>query len=229
MVTNALLAEGVDLEEHGGAVQVVHTSAKTGVGLEDLTEALQLQVRPACPRARAPGSHLALALPRRPNRRRIQHTPTHTHARTREGGMARRGSHMPSGVQLQHGRAALTLRRRAARRDASPMAMLCAQREKWRCRCLASLPQAELMDLRASPTGAARAVVVEATQGRSGPQVTVVVRDGRLKVGDAVVVGTEFGKVRACTLWLARDPLARDFVPDDKPGRDLWLAAWSQR
>lgn len=32
------------MEEFGGTVQLVHTSAKTGIGLPELTEALLLQV-----------------------------------------------------------------------------------------------------------------------------------------------------------------------------------------
>ena len=43
-VTQQLLAEGVELEGHGGTVQLVHTSAYSGLGLEDLKEALLLQV-----------------------------------------------------------------------------------------------------------------------------------------------------------------------------------------
>jgi hypothetical protein len=38
-----LLAEGVELESHGGSIQVVHTSAKSRLGLDDLLEALTLQ------------------------------------------------------------------------------------------------------------------------------------------------------------------------------------------
>jgi translation initiation factor IF-2 len=38
-------------------------------------------------------------------------------------------------------------------------------------------------------------VVVEATSSKAGPQVALIVRSGRLKVGDSIVVGTEYGKV----------------------------------
>ena len=52
-MTQQLLAEGVELEGHGGNVQLVHTSAFSGLGLEDLKEALLLQVGvailPPCP------------------------------------------------------------------------------------------------------------------------------------------------------------------------------------
>ncbi len=44
LVTAALLSEGVELEEAGGSVQLVHTSARTRAGLQDLQEALLLQV-----------------------------------------------------------------------------------------------------------------------------------------------------------------------------------------
>lgn len=57
--------------------------------------------------------------------------------------------------------------------------------------------QAELMELRAPQEGSASATVVEAQTGRAGVQATVIVRQGRLKVGDPVVVGTEWGRVRA--------------------------------
>ena len=39
-----LIAEGLELEEVGGSVQVVETAAPTGLGLLDLEEALMLQV-----------------------------------------------------------------------------------------------------------------------------------------------------------------------------------------
>jgi translation initiation factor IF-2 len=45
--------------------------------------------------------------------------------------------------------------------------------------------------------GPARGVVVEASNTKAGPQVALIVRSGRLRVGDIVVVGTEYGKVRA--------------------------------
>lgn len=44
-VAASLLGEGLELEEFGGSVQLVQTSARTGLGLEELTEALLLQVR----------------------------------------------------------------------------------------------------------------------------------------------------------------------------------------
>ncbi len=60
------------------------------------------------------------------------------------------------------------------------------------------LLQSEVLELKANPSGAARGVVVEAKldKGR-GPVATVLIQDGTLKVGDAVVTGIHFGRVRA--------------------------------
>ena len=57
---------------------------------------------------------------------------------------------------------------------------------------------AELRDLRATPEKPARATVVEARldKGR-GPVATILVQDGTLHVGDAVVVGETYGRIRA--------------------------------
>ena len=57
---------------------------------------------------------------------------------------------------------------------------------------------AELRDLRATPERSARATVIEARleKGR-GPVATVLVQDGTLHTGDAVVVGETFGRIRA--------------------------------
>ncbi len=58
--------------------------------------------------------------------------------------------------------------------------------------------QAEVMELKANPTRAAEAIVVEAQldKGR-GAVATVLVKRGTLKRGDIFVVGSESGKVRA--------------------------------
>ncbi|HQU00142.1 MAG TPA: translation initiation factor IF-2 [Acidimicrobiales bacterium] len=57
---------------------------------------------------------------------------------------------------------------------------------------------AELAELKASPTGRAVGTVLEANLevGR-GPVATVMVQKGRLEVGDVVVAGAAFGKVKA--------------------------------
>ena len=60
--------------------------------------------------------------------------------------------------------------------------------------------QAEVLDLKANPKKSATGTVVEAKldKGR-GPVATVLVQDGTLKVGDFVLAGPGFGKVRAMT------------------------------
>ena len=60
--------------------------------------------------------------------------------------------------------------------------------------------QAEVLDLKANPKLGATGTVVEAKldKGR-GPVATVLVQDGTLRVGDFVLAGPGFGKVRAMT------------------------------
>jgi len=60
------------------------------------------------------------------------------------------------------------------------------------------LLQAEVLELKAVPEGPASGVVVESSleKGR-GAVATVLVHQGRLSVGDAVLVGQEYGRVRA--------------------------------
>jgi translation initiation factor IF-2 len=62
----------------------------------------------------------------------------------------------------------------------------------------AVLLQAELLDLKANPDRTAEGVVIEAKldKGR-GPVATVLVQTGTLMVGDIVVAGSEWGRVRA--------------------------------
>ncbi len=58
--------------------------------------------------------------------------------------------------------------------------------------------QAEVLDLKSNPEMLATGVVIEAKleKGR-GPVATVLVQEGTLRVGDALVTGSEYGKVRA--------------------------------
>jgi translation initiation factor IF-2 len=58
--------------------------------------------------------------------------------------------------------------------------------------------QSELLELKADPNKPATGVVLEAEldKGR-GPVATVLVKEGTLKRGDAVVVGTSYGRLRA--------------------------------
>jgi translation initiation factor IF-2 len=60
--------------------------------------------------------------------------------------------------------------------------------------------QSEVLELKANPKAAATGTVLEAKldKGR-GPVATVLVQDGTLKVGDFVLAGPGFGKVRAMT------------------------------
>ena len=57
---------------------------------------------------------------------------------------------------------------------------------------------AEVEELKANPNRAARGVIVEAKldKGR-GPVATVLVQNGTLRIGDSIVCGTTYGKVRA--------------------------------
>ena len=60
--------------------------------------------------------------------------------------------------------------------------------------------QAEVLELRANPNRSARGYVIEARldKGR-GPIATVIVQNGTLKVGDYIVSGTTYGRVRSLT------------------------------
>jgi translation initiation factor IF-2 len=58
--------------------------------------------------------------------------------------------------------------------------------------------QAEILDLRANPDRPAEGTVIEAKLDRGrGPVATVLVQRGTLKMGDIVVAGAEWGRVRA--------------------------------
>ncbi len=58
--------------------------------------------------------------------------------------------------------------------------------------------QAEVLDLRANPDRTASGTVLEALLDRGrGPVARILVQDGTLKVGDFVLAGAGFGKVRA--------------------------------
>jgi len=57
---------------------------------------------------------------------------------------------------------------------------------------------AEVQELKANPNKRARGTVVEAQLDKSrGPVATVLVQHGTLKVGDSIVVGTAYGRVRS--------------------------------
>ena len=58
--------------------------------------------------------------------------------------------------------------------------------------------QAEIMELRADPTSPSRGVVIEAYVDLGlGPVCTVLVQQGTLRVGDVLLAGTGYGRIRA--------------------------------
>ena len=103
--------------------------------------------------------------------------------------------------------------------------------------------QAEVMELKADPKGTLAGSVVEAKldKGR-GPVATLLIQNGTLKLGDAIVVGTTFGRIKAMTdylgqkvseagpstpvevLGLSEVPGAGDkieFFPDERSAREI--------
>jgi len=62
------------------------------------------------------------------------------------------------------------------------------------------LLQAEVLDLKANPLKRAKGTIVEARLDRGrGPVATVLVQEGTLKIGDPVVSGIHYGRVRTMT------------------------------
>ena len=56
----------------------------------------------------------------------------------------------------------------------------------------------EILELKANPDRSAAGVIVEATlDRRRGPSATVLIQAGTLRVGDYIVAGTAWGRVRA--------------------------------
>ncbi len=63
------------------------------------------------------------------------------------------------------------------------------------------LLQAELMELKANPNRPAKAVVVEASLEKGfGPVANVIIKNGTLRVGDNVIVGKTYGRIKAIKL-----------------------------
>lgn len=103
--------------------------------------------------------------------------------------------------------------------------------------------QAELLELKASEEGAAQGVVIEARVDKGRGAVTsILVQNGTLKVGDLVLAGASYGRVRAMTdengqriksagpsipveiLGLPEAPMAGDevlVVDDEKKAREV--------
>lgn len=60
------------------------------------------------------------------------------------------------------------------------------------------LLEAEMLELKANPNRLAKGVVIEAELSKgSGPMATVLVQNGTLKVGDIIVSGLHYGRIRA--------------------------------
>mgnify|MGYP000851306071 FL=1 len=65
---------------------------------------------------------------------------------------------------------------------------------------------AEMAELKAKPKGPAQGVVIEGRLDRSrGPTATLLVQDGVLNTGDALLVGHTYGKIRAMFDYQGRD------------------------
>jgi translation initiation factor IF-2 len=63
------------------------------------------------------------------------------------------------------------------------------------------LLQAEVMELKANPNRKAKAVVVESSLEKGfGPVANVIIKNGTLRVGDNVIVGKTYGRIKAIKL-----------------------------
>jgi translation initiation factor IF-2 len=63
------------------------------------------------------------------------------------------------------------------------------------------LLQAEIMELKANPKAKAKAVVIESSLEKGfGPVANVIIKNGTLNVGDNVIVGTTYGRIKAIKL-----------------------------
>ncbi len=84
------------------------------------------------------------------------------------------------------------------------------------------LLQAEVLELKANPNQKAKATVVESSleKGR-GPVATVIMDNGTLKVGDTIVCGVAYGKVRAL---MSEDNKPLKEIKPGEPGVVLGLS-----
>src|SRR4029079_12794997 len=79
------------------------------------------------------------------------------------------------------------------------------------------------LDLRANPKRPAEGVAIEAHLDRGrGPVATVLVQRGTLRIGDSIVAGDAFGRVRA---MLDENGDAVDEAPPSRPVQVLGLTA----
>ena len=89
--------------------------------------------------------------------------------------------------------------------------------------------QAEILDLKANPDRPAEGTVIEAKLDRGrGPVATVLVQRGTLHVGDIVVAGAEWGRVRALVSDTG-EPVERGRAVDPGRGARLHRHARSRR
>ncbi|MBI5031307.1 MAG: translation initiation factor IF-2 [Chloroflexi bacterium] len=73
---------------------------------------------------------------------------------------------------------------------------------------------AELADLRANPNKIASGIVIESRLDKQqGPMATLLVNEGTLHVGDAVLIGTVWGKIRA--MFNGRGDNVKEALPAD--------------
>ncbi|KAJ1970514.1 translation initiation factor IF-2 [Dimargaris xerosporica] len=85
------------------------------------------------------------------------------------------------------------------------------------------LTLAEVLDLRAPLDGPAEAMVVESQSEKGrGMTASVLVKHGTLKVGDIIVAGTTWGKVKAMTSDLGKP------VKEASPGVPVKVAGWKE-
>lgn len=71
----------------------------------------------------------------------------------------------------------------------------------------------EINEIKADPSASLEAPVIETSKGRSGPQVSVIVRNGKLKIGDLVTGGTGTFKVKG--LFSARGLPVKNVLPGE--------------
>ena len=63
------------------------------------------------------------------------------------------------------------------------------------------LLQAEIMELKADPKRLAKAIVIESSVEKGfGPVANIIVKDGTLRIGDNVIVGKTYGRIKAIKL-----------------------------
>ena len=64
----------------------------------------------------------------------------------------------------------------------------------------AILVRAEVLELKANPNKSARGVIIEASLEKgTGPVATVLIQEGTLRVGDILLAGTEYGRIKVMT------------------------------